>query len=46
MSEADERRQYQIAVVTEKGVTISESKEAETEWAFAEKLRGYGAQTQ
>jgi len=37
---------YQIAVVTEKGVTISESKSAETEWAFAEKIRGYGAQIQ
>jgi len=37
---------YQIAVVTEKGVSISDSKFSDTEWAFAEKLRGYGAQTQ
>jgi len=37
---------YQVAVVTEKGVTISESRESPTEWAFAEGLRGYGAQTQ
>jgi len=37
---------YQIAVVTEKGVTISESRSTETEWSFAEKIRGYGAQTQ
>lgn len=27
---------YQIAVVTEKGVTISESRSAETDWMFAE----------
>ncbi|KAG8982310.1 Proteasome subunit beta type-7 [Tulasnella sp. JGI-2019a] len=37
---------YQVAVVTEKGVAISESRSAETEWAFADKIRGYGAQTQ
>jgi len=36
---------YQIAVVSEKGVTISESRHAETEWSFAEQIRGYGAQT-
>ncbi|KAG8902557.1 Proteasome subunit beta type-7 [Tulasnella sp. 403] len=37
---------YQVAVITEKGVQISESRSLETEWGFAEKLRGYGAQTQ
>jgi 20S proteasome subunit beta 7 len=33
--------QYQIAHVTKNGVTISDSKSAETEWGFAEELRGY-----
>jgi hypothetical protein len=28
--------QFQIAVVTEKGITISESRSIKTEWAFAE----------
>jgi len=37
---------YQIAAVTEKGIWISESRSVETEWAFAEGIRGYGAQTQ
>jgi len=37
---------YQVAVVTANGVAISESRSAETEWAFADKIRGYGAQTQ
>jgi len=37
---------YQVAIVTEDGVKISESKELETSWAFAEGLRGYGPQTQ
>jgi len=37
---------YQIATVTEKGVTISESRKLETAWSFAEGIRGYGAQTQ
>lgn len=38
--------QYQIASVTADGVKISDSKSAETEWGFAEGLRGYGAQEQ
>ncbi|KAG8733803.1 Proteasome subunit beta type-7 [Ceratobasidium sp. 414] len=37
---------FQIATVTEQGVKISDSIEAPTNWAFAEKLRGYGPQTQ
>ncbi|CAE6517426.1 unnamed protein product [Rhizoctonia solani] len=37
---------FQIATITGEGVKISESIEAETEWAFADKIRGYGAQTQ
>ncbi|KAK8845337.1 hypothetical protein IAR55_006050 [Kwoniella newhampshirensis] len=37
---------YQVAVITEEGITISDSKSAPTEWSFAEGLRGYGAQTQ
>ncbi|ORY31952.1 endopeptidase [Naematelia encephala] len=37
---------YQIATVTKEGVQISESKSAETQWGFAEALRGYGAQQQ
>ncbi|KAL7418979.1 Proteasome subunit beta type-7 [Cryptotrichosporon argae] len=37
---------YQIAKVTAAGVEVSAQKEAQTEWAFAESLRGYGAQVQ
>ncbi|ELU40578.1 proteasome beta 4 subunit [Rhizoctonia solani AG-1 IA] len=37
---------FQIATVTSQGVNISESIVAETEWSFADKIRGYGAQTQ
>jgi len=37
---------YQVATVTEKGVSISESKHIATSWSFAEGIRGYGAQTQ
>lgn len=37
---------FQIAKVTIDGVEISEPIQAPTEWAFAEGLRGYGAQTQ
>ncbi|WVQ93875.1 hypothetical protein IAU59_000953 [Kwoniella sp. CBS 9459] len=37
---------FQIATITAEGSTISDSKTAETYWAFAEGLRGYGAQTQ
>ena len=40
------RSQFQIATVTSEGVEVSETKSAETTWGFAEKLRGYGAQTQ
>lgn len=38
--------QYQIAKVTESGVSISESMALKTSWSFAEGIRGYGAQTQ
>jgi len=37
---------YQIAKVTESGVSISESMALKTSWSFAEGIRGYGAQTQ
>ncbi|EJD38155.1 proteasome endopeptidase complex, beta subunit [Auricularia subglabra TFB-10046 SS5] len=37
---------YQIATITEKGISISESLSAPTEWSFAEGIRGYGAQSQ
>ncbi|KAH9942611.1 proteasome endopeptidase complex beta subunit [Amylocystis lapponica] len=37
---------YQIATVTATGVTISDAKPLDTNWAFAEGIRGYGAQTQ
>jgi len=37
---------FQIATATEQGVVISESESLETEWSFAEGIRGYGAQTQ
>lgn len=39
-------RQYQIATITAEGIHISDAKSAETEWRFAEGLRGYGAQEQ
>ncbi|KDN39052.1 hypothetical protein RSAG8_09088, partial [Rhizoctonia solani AG-8 WAC10335] len=35
---------FQIATVTEKGINIGESMEAQTEWSFADRIRGYGAQ--
>ncbi|KAF7313251.1 Proteasome subunit beta [Mycena kentingensis (nom. inval.)] len=38
--------QYQIATVTAEGIDISESRKLETQWSFAEGIRGYGAQTQ
>jgi 20S proteasome subunit beta 7 len=38
--------QYQVATITAEGVKISDAKSAETEWRFAEGLRGYGAQEQ
>jgi len=37
---------FQISTITKDGVSISESQSLATEWAFAEKIRGYGAQTQ
>jgi len=37
---------YQIAKITESGVSISESMALKTSWSFAEGIRGYGAQTQ
>ncbi|KAL0060430.1 Proteasome subunit beta type-7 [Marasmius tenuissimus] len=37
---------FQIAKVTESGVSISESKSLDTTWSFAEGIRGYGSQTQ
>jgi len=37
---------FQIASVTAEGVKISDSKTMETNWGFAEGLRGYGAQNQ
>ncbi|WVQ81005.1 hypothetical protein IAT38_003112 [Cryptococcus sp. DSM 104549] len=44
--DARSMNKYQIATITEDGVTIGDSKSAPTEWNFAENLRGYGAQTQ
>jgi 20S proteasome subunit beta 7 len=38
--------QYQIATVTDRGVEITEAKALDTQWSFAEGIRGYGAQTQ
>ncbi|GAW08129.1 proteasome endopeptidase complex beta subunit [Lentinula edodes] len=37
---------YQIAKITADGVSVSESRSADTHWSFAEGIRGYGAQTQ
>ncbi|KAJ3508081.1 hypothetical protein NLJ89_g5950 [Agrocybe chaxingu] len=37
---------YQVAIITEEGVRISESKTLDTHWSFAEGIRGYGAQAQ
>ncbi|EIN04473.1 proteasome endopeptidase complex beta subunit [Punctularia strigosozonata HHB-11173 SS5] len=37
---------YQVATITAKGVSISESRSLDTQWSFAEGIRGYGAQTQ
>ncbi|KAI0075010.1 proteasome endopeptidase complex beta subunit [Panus rudis PR-1116 ss-1] len=37
---------YQIATVNDNGVTISDPLKLDTTWAFAEGIRGYGAQTQ
>ncbi|CCM00032.1 uncharacterized protein FIBRA_02058 [Fibroporia radiculosa] len=37
---------YQLATVTATGVSISDQIKLDTTWAFAEGLRGYGAQTQ
>ncbi|KAF8582406.1 proteasome endopeptidase complex beta subunit [Ramaria rubella] len=37
---------YQIATITATGIQISDGLSAKTEWDFAEKIRGYGPQTQ
>lgn len=37
---------FQIATVTKQGVQIGEPKSVDTDWSFAEGLRGYGPQTQ
>jgi len=37
---------FQIATIKAEGTTISEPITLDTEWKFAEGLRGYGAQTQ
>jgi 20S proteasome subunit beta 7 len=37
---------YQIATITAEGTSITESRNLETQWSFAEGIRGYGAQTQ
>jgi len=37
---------FQIGKISANGIEISEPISVETEWAFAEKIRGYGAQTQ
>ncbi|KAJ3555118.1 hypothetical protein NM688_g2756 [Phlebia brevispora] len=37
---------FQLATVTEAGVSISDTLTLETSWGFAEGIRGYGAQTQ
>ncbi|KAJ3745526.1 proteasome endopeptidase complex beta subunit [Lentinula detonsa] len=37
---------YQIAKITSEGVAISESRSVDTQWSFADGIRGYGAQTQ
>ncbi|EAU81717.2 proteasome beta 4 subunit [Coprinopsis cinerea okayama7 len=37
---------YQIATITADGVKITDSQRLDTYWAFAEGIRGYGAQTQ
>ncbi|KAF9941377.1 Proteasome subunit beta type-7 [Mortierella antarctica] len=41
--DARSMNKFQLAKITENGVTISEPMTVETEWAFAEKIRGYGA---
>lgn len=37
---------YQIATITAQGPKIYDAQRSETEWSFAEGIRGYGAQTQ
>ncbi|KAL1942318.1 hypothetical protein VTO73DRAFT_6382 [Trametes versicolor] len=37
---------YQLATVTANGVQISDQIQIETQWSFAEGIRGYGAQVQ
>lgn len=36
---------FQIGVVDDKGVRIGDAESVETEWSFAEGIRGYGADT-
>ncbi|GJJ14284.1 hypothetical protein Clacol_008548 [Clathrus columnatus] len=37
---------YQIAKITKDGIEITDGLSSKTEWAFAESIRGYGAQNQ
>ncbi|KAF9215189.1 Proteasome subunit beta type-7 [Podila verticillata] len=41
--DARSMNKFQLAKITSEGVTISESMSVETEWGFAENIRGYGA---
>jgi len=38
--------QFQIATITAQGTSISEPRQLDTSWSFAEGIRGYGAQTE
>ncbi|KAI0043044.1 proteasome endopeptidase complex beta subunit, partial [Auriscalpium vulgare] len=44
--DARSSNQYQIATISAAGPAVSPSLKLETEWSFAEGIRGYGAQTQ
>jgi 20S proteasome subunit beta 7 len=37
---------FQIAIVNDNGVSIGDAESIDTEWNFAEGIRGYGADTQ
>jgi 20S proteasome subunit beta 7 len=37
---------FQIATVNDSGATIGDAESIDTEWSFAEGIRGYGADTQ
>ncbi|KAF9187688.1 Proteasome subunit beta type-7 [Haplosporangium sp. Z 767] len=41
--DARSMNKFQLAKITKEGVTISEPMSVETEWGFAESIRGYGA---